>query len=148
MLIEVVDSFLALGVVVHRSLEEEAEETLNAIASCACCKVAQQAEVETERSGKDRVAAEEVDLDLHRIAHPTEDVDIVPSLLVVVARWIIVDANLMIILGVLIVAVAVEVWLLFWLQDCLQGRELAHLLGVEVGWLIENETVAVAEDIG
>ena len=54
----------------------------------------------------------------------------------------------MIILGVLIVAVAVEVWLLFWLQDCLQGRELAHLLGVEVGWLIENETVAVAQNVG
>ena len=113
-----------------------------------CSKVAQQAEVEQQWSSKDRVAAEEVDLDLHRITHPSEDVDVVPSLLVVVARWIIVDANLMIILGVLIVAVAVEVWLLFWLQDCLQGRELAHLLGVEVGWLIENETVAVAQNVG
>ena len=54
----------------------------------------------------------------------------------------------MIILGVLVVAVAVEVWLVLWLQNCLQGRELAHLLGVEVGWLIENETVTVAQNVG
>ena len=69
-------------------------------------------------------------------------------LLVVVARWIVVDAYLMIILGILVVAVAVEVWLNFWLQDSLQGRELAHLLGVEVGWFIENETVSVAQNVG
>ena len=131
----------------HWRLEEEAQEALDAMTAGTGCKVAQQTEVEQQWSSKDRVAAEEVDLDLHWVTHPSEDVDVVPALLVVVARWIIVDANLMIILGVLVVAVAVEVWLLLWLQDSLQGRELAHLLGVEVGWLIENETVAVAQNV-
>ena len=106
LLVEVVDGFLALGVVVHRRLEEEAEEALCAVASGTCCEVAQQAEVKQQWSGKNRVAAEEVDLDLHRIAHPSEDVDVVPSLLVVVTRRIVVDAYLVIVLCVLVLAIA------------------------------------------
>ena len=62
---EVVDRFLALGVVVHRGLEEEGEETLDAAAAGTGSEVAEQAEVEQKRCGKDGVAAEEVDLDLH-----------------------------------------------------------------------------------
>ena len=103
-----VDSLFSLSVVVHRSLEEEAEEALYAVASCPSSEVAQQAEVETERRCEDRVAAEEVDLDLHWVAHPSEDVNIVPTLLVVVARRIIVDAHLVVVLSVLVVAVSVE----------------------------------------
>ena len=99
----------------HWRLEEEAQEALDAVTAGTGCKVAQQTEVEQQWCCKDRVAAEEVDLDLHWVTHPAEDVDVVPALLVVVARWIIVDAYLMIILGVLVVAVAVEVWLLLWL---------------------------------
>ena len=148
LLVEVVHSLLALGVVVHWRLEEEAQEALGAVTASTGCKVAQQSEVEQQWSCKDRVAAEEVNLNLHRITHPSEDVDVVPTFLVIVARWIVVDANLVVILGVLIVAVNVEVWLILWLQDSLQGRELAHLLGVEVVWLIENETVAVAQNVG
>ena len=85
LLIEVVYRLLALSVVVHRSLEEEAQEALYAVASGTSSEVAQQCEVEQQRSSEDRVAAEEVNLDLHRVAHPSEDVDVVPSLLVVVA---------------------------------------------------------------
>lgn len=148
LLVEVVHSLFTLSVIVHWRLEEEAQEALGAVTAGTGCKVAQQAEVEQQWSGKDGVAAQEVDLDLHWITHPAEDVDVVPTLLVVVARRIIVDANLVIILSVLIVAMAVEVWLDFWLQNSLKGRELAHLLGMEVGWLIENETVAVAKNVG
>ena len=106
LLVEVVHGLLALRVIVHGRLEEEAQEALYAVAASTCGEVAQQGEVEQQRSGKDRVAAEEVDLDLHGIAHPSEDVDVVPSLLVVVARRVIVDAHLMVILRVLVVAVA------------------------------------------
>jgi len=96
----VVDGHFTLGVVMHRALQEEAQEALDAAAACACCNVAEQYQVKAEGRGKDRVAAEEVDLYLHRVAHPAEDVDIVPSLLVVVARGIVVDAYLVVVVGV------------------------------------------------
>ncbi len=105
---EVVHRHFVLSVVVHRALEEEAEEALYAEAACTLGEVAQKHEVKAERSCKDRVAAEEVDLYLHGIAHPAENVDVVPALLVVVARGIVVDAHLVIILGVFIIAVAIE----------------------------------------
>ena len=141
LLIEVVDGLFAFRVVVHRSLQEEAEEPLYAPLSSACRQVAEQAEVEQHGSGKDRVAAEEVDLDLHGIAHPSEYVDVVPALLVVVAGRIIVDAHL-------VVIVSVEFGLAFSFQDGLEGGELGNLLGVEVLRLIEHQTVTVAENIG
>ena len=106
------------------------------MAACAGSEVAQEHQVEAERCGKDGVAAEEVDLDLHRIVHPAEDVDVVPALLVVVARRIVVDAHLMVVLGVFVVAVAVEVGLVFRHEDRLKRGELADLLGAEVGRLV------------
>ena len=65
LLIEMVDSLFSLSVVVHRSLEEEAEEALYAVASCPSSEVAQQAEVKAERRCEDRVAADDSDIDLH-----------------------------------------------------------------------------------
>ena len=56
-------------------------------------EVHEQREVEDDRRREDRVAAEEVDLDLHRVAEPPEDVDVVPALLVVAARRVVVDAH-------------------------------------------------------
>ena len=50
---EVVDSFLALSVIVHRALEEEAQEALYAIASGTCGKVHEQCQVEQQRCGED-----------------------------------------------------------------------------------------------
>ena len=50
---EVVDGHLALCVVMHRALEEEAQEALYAMASGACCEVAEQHEVEAEGSCED-----------------------------------------------------------------------------------------------
>ena len=97
---QVVYRHLALSVVVHRALEEEAQEALSSVASCACSQVAEQHEVKAKRSSEDRVAAEEVDFDLHCVAHPSEDVDVVPSFLVVVARWIVVDAHFVVVVFV------------------------------------------------
>ena len=59
---EVVDGNFTLSVVVHRALEEEAEEALDAMTAGACREVAQENEVEAKGSCEDRVAAEEVDL--------------------------------------------------------------------------------------
>ena len=50
---KVVDRNFTFGVVVHRALEEEAEEALYAVTAGACGEVAQEHEVETERSGED-----------------------------------------------------------------------------------------------
>jgi hypothetical protein len=95
----------------------------------------------SDRSSEDRVAAEEVNLDLHRIAHPAEDVDVIPSLLVVLARWIVVDTNL-------VVNVAVKIGELLRLEDVVDNRELADLFSLEVLRLVEHLTVTVTEDIG
>ena len=65
---EVVDSLLTFRVVVHRALEEETQEALDAVTAGAGSEVTEQCEVEEQRCSQDRVAAEEVDLDLHGIA--------------------------------------------------------------------------------
>ncbi len=62
---------LVLCVVMHRALEIEAQEALYAIASGASGEVAEQHKVQTEWSCKDGVTAEEIDLDLHGVAHPS-----------------------------------------------------------------------------
>jgi hypothetical protein len=56
-------------------------------------EVEEEREVEDDGRGQNRVAAEEVDLDLHRVAEPAEDVYVVPALLVVAARRVVVDAD-------------------------------------------------------
>ena len=114
---EVVYGYFVLGVIVHRALEEEAQEALDAVAAVACCEVAQKYEVEAKGCGEDRVAAEEVDFNLHGIAHPAENVDVVPSLLVVIAGGIVVDTYFVIVLCIFVVAVCVEVGLLFGHKD-------------------------------
>ena len=58
------------------------------------------AKVEQERCSENRVSAEEIDFDLHWIIHPSEDVNVVPSLLIVVAWRIIVDSYFMEIIGI------------------------------------------------
>src|SRR3954451_14802854 len=69
-----------------RRLEVEAQPLLDAAEAGALREVAEQHEVERERRREDRVAAQEVDLHLHRIVEPSDDVDVVPALFVVTAR--------------------------------------------------------------
>ena len=107
---EVVNRHFVLGVVVHRALKEEAEEALSTVASGTSCEVAEEHEVEAERRCEDRVAAEEVNLYLHRVAHPSEDVDVVPAFFVVVTRRVVVDTYF-------VVVVVVEVGLFLGHED-------------------------------
>ena len=136
-----IDRYFILRVVVHGTLEEEAQETLCAKAASARSGIGEQYEVENQRRSQDGVAAKEVDFDLHRVAHPAKDIYIIPAFLVVVARRVIVDAHLMVVVGI-------EVGLLFRYEDALQRREFADLLGVEVGRFIKDETVAIAQNVG
>src|ERR1039458_5651645 len=57
-------------------------------------QVKEKDQVERNRSSQDRIAAEEVYLDLHRIAQPAEDVDVIPGFLIISSWRVIVDANL------------------------------------------------------
>ena len=118
----------ALRVVVLRAFEEETQEALCAVTAVAGSGVDEQHEVEAKRGGQNRIAAEEVDFHLHGVAHPTEDVDVVPAFLAVAARRIVVDAHL-------VVVVRVEVGLLVGHEDAFEGREFGNLLRVEVGRL-------------
>src|SRR5439155_998373 len=59
----------------------------------AGAEVGEKHEIEGKRRRQDRVAAQEVDLDLHRIAEPADQIDVVPSFLVVAARRVVVDAH-------------------------------------------------------
>ncbi len=104
-------------------------------------KIEEQHQVERDGRGKDRVAAEEVDLDLHRIAEPAENVDVVPAFLVVAARRVVVDADL-------VVDVLVEVGIKLGLEDVFERAELRLFLGLERLRIVEHFAVAVAEDVG
>src|SRR3981081_2351036 len=71
---------------VHRRLEVEREPLLDALHLGPLRQIEEERDVEHERRRKNAVAAQEVDLQLHRIAEPSEDVDVVPAFLVVAAR--------------------------------------------------------------
>src|SRR5690606_25421051 len=66
-----------------RRLEVERQPFLHAAHARSLRQIEEEGEIEDQWGGQDRVAAEEVDLDLHRVATPPEDVDVVPPLLVV-----------------------------------------------------------------
>src|SRR5258708_39946746 len=71
------DEEVVLGVEaggVHRALEVEGEPFLDAAHPRPPREVEEEGEVQHERGGQDGVAAEEVHLDLHGVAHPAEDV--------------------------------------------------------------------------
>src|SRR2546428_6322405 len=72
-----------------RALKVEGEPLLNARQSRAAGEIEEQREVEHDRRGEDRVAAQEIDLDLHRIAEPSEDVDVVPPFLIIAPGWVV-----------------------------------------------------------
>ncbi len=125
----------------HRRLEVEAEPLLDAAHAGALRQIEEQHEVEHERGGEDGVATQEVDLDLHRVAEPAEDVDVVPALLGIAARGVVVDAHH-------VVDVAVQHRVEVRLEDGVEHAELGLLLGLEGAGIVEHLAVAVAEDVG
>ena len=81
---------------VLRALEVEGEPLLYADHARTLGQVHEEDQVEHQRRGEDRVGAEEVDLELHRVAQPAEQVDVVPALLGVASGRVVVDAHLVI----------------------------------------------------
>ena len=104
-------------------------------------EIEEEREVEDDRRGQDGVAAEEVDFDLHGVAEPAEDVDVVPAFFVVAARRVVVDADF-------VVDLAVELGIELRLQDVFEHAELRFFLGFEGVGIVEHFAVAIAENVG
>src|SRR5262249_45938390 len=94
------DKQVVLGIESRRShgrLQIEAQPFLDAESldvPAALGQVEEQNQVQHDGRGQNRIATEKVDLDLHRIAQPAEDVDVVPTFFVITSRRVIVNADL------------------------------------------------------
>src|SRR6185437_8996497 len=126
------------------ALEIEREPLLDAEAAergGALGKIGEQDQVEDDGRGQDGVAAEEIHLDLHGVAEPAENVDVVPTFFIVAAGRVIVDAHL-------VVEILIQIGIQIGLEDVLEHAELGLLLGLEGFRIVEHLAVAVAEDVG
>src|SRR5688500_10094397 len=101
-------------------LEVERKPFLDAFHSGAFCKVHEDRKGECERRGKDGIAAKEIDLDLHLVAEPAKNIDVIPSFFVIAARRIVVDTDD-------VREIAVEVGVNFGLKDMFENRQLRNL---------------------
>src|SRR4029077_5244113 len=111
----------------HRRLEVKTQPLLDSQRAkflAALRQVEKQHQVEDKRRSQNRVAAQEVNFDLHGIAQPSEDVDVVPALFVVSTRRVIVNSDL-------VGELAVQFRIKLRLQNMLQHRQLGLLLGLE-----------------
>ena len=124
----------------HRRFEVEAQPLLDALHAGALGEVEKQHQVEYERRGEDRIAAQEIDLDLHRIAEPAEDIDVVPAFFLVSARRIVIDFHR-------VKKVLVKFRIQIWLQDLVQYAELRFFLRFKRPWIFQHLPVAIAEDV-
>src|SRR4029077_2625762 len=103
--------------------------------------VEEEHEIEDDRRRENRIAAQEVHLDLHGIAKPSEDIDVVPTLFVITTRRVIVNANFM-------EDIPIELRIQSRLQNVLQRSQLRFFLGLERPGIVQHLAVAVAEDVG
>src|SRR5690242_18354741 len=101
----------------HGSLKVKRQPLLDAAHARALRQVHKQYQIQDQRCRQNRIAAQEVDLDLHGVAQPTENVDIVPPLLGVTAGRVVFDADL-------VVKIPVEIGIQLALQDVLQRGRL------------------------
>src|SRR5438309_2868731 len=71
---------------VNRALEVERQPFLDAVHAGASGEIQEQREIQDDWRREDTVAAEKVDLELHPVAEPAHEIDVVPAFLVVAAR--------------------------------------------------------------
>ena len=126
---------------VHRTLEIERQPLLDARHAGALRQIQEQRDVEDDRRRQDAVAAQKVDLQLHRVAEPPEDVDVVPTFFIVAARRIVIDTDDV---AKLFVQIGVEVRL----KDVIEDGLLALFFRFEGFGVVEHFSVAVAENVG
>lgn len=94
---EMIDRNFVFSIIMHRTLQEETQETLDTKTSCTCSQVTQQYKVQAQRSSKNRITAKEINLNLHWIPHPSEDINIIPTFFIIITRRIVIDTYFMIV---------------------------------------------------
>src|SRR5689334_8149505 len=80
----------------HGRFEIEAQPLLNAQAFqlfAALGQIKEEHQVKHDWSSQDRVTAQEIYFDLHRITQPAENINVVPALFVVATRRVVIDAD-------------------------------------------------------
>src|SRR6185437_5621490 len=88
----------------------------------------------------DGIAAKEVDLNLHRIAQPSEDVDVIPAFFRIAARRIVIDPD-----GVIQILIKLRIEL--GLKNLFQRAELGFFLGLERSWIFQYLAIAISQNI-
>src|SRR5262249_14760645 len=124
----------------HRTLEVKTQPFLYTAHSATLSKIQEQHRIQNDRRCQYAVAAQEINLDLHGIAEPSVDVDVVPSFFVIPARGIVVDTHL-------VREFLVKVRIKLRLKNLLQNRKLALLFRLEGLRVVENLAVTITEDI-
>src|ERR1051326_1576173 len=120
----------------HGTLEIKTQPFLNTAHSAALGKVQEQYKVQDNRSGKNAVAAEKIDLDLHGITEPAVDVDIIPSFFIIATGRVVMDADF-------VREILIKVRVKIGLKDLFQHRKLTLFLGFEGIRIIQNLSIAV-----
>src|SRR5271170_2832655 len=124
----------------HRRLEIKTQPLLNpesAKLSAALRQIHEQNEIQHNGRRKNRIPAKEIYLDLHRVAEPAKDIDIVPALFVIASRGVIIYADL-------VSEIAVEFGIKFGLEDVLENRKFGFFLGFERSGVFQYFAVTVA----
>src|SRR5437764_15132388 len=102
----------------HRTLEIETEPFLNPAHSATLGQVQEQDQIQNDRRGKNAVAAQEIDFDLHGITEPSIDIDVIPSFFIVAAGRIVMDSHLV---GEILVKIRIQLRL----ENLIQNRQSA-----------------------
>src|SRR5262249_465319 len=121
---------------VNRALEIEREPLLNPVHAGALGEIEEQGHVEHDWSGQNAVATKEVDFELHGIAEPAHQVNVVPSFFIVAARRVVIDADN-------VTEVLVQVRVKLRLKDVVEDRLLALFLRLEGFRIVKHFPVAV-----
>src|SRR5258708_2530012 len=100
----------------HRRFEIERQPFLHALHAGALSEIEEKSQIQNNGRSQDRITAEEVNLDLHLVAEPTKNIDVVPAFFVIAARRIVVDAHN-------VRKILVELWIDVRLQDVFEHRE-------------------------
>src|SRR2546430_4361659 len=108
----------------HRRLKIKRQPFLHALHAGALGQIQKQGQIQNYRRRQNRITAKKVDLDLHRITQPPENIDIVPALFVVTTRRVVIDSND-------VRKTLVELRIDFRLKNVFKDRKLRLFLGLE-----------------
>src|SRR5256885_17165521 len=103
-------------------------------------QVEEQDQIENDRRRQNRVTAEKIDLDLHGIAEPAEDIDIVPTFFVITAWRIIINADL-------VENIAVQLGVKPRLQNVFQHAKFRFFLGLKRARTVTHLAIAIAKNV-